>query len=586
MAINIYGSCSGSSGSKYDLWLNVKQNSQSIEDNKSNVTVKLLLKRNDGYSSSAYNLNESSNSVYLKVGGKERVNKNLSIDTRNNVSVILATWTGDVTHNDDGTLSLSLSAEFTMGGTSLTGGTVSGSFNCTDIPRASTLTLSKSSINPQSTVTATISSASSKFSHKIKWYIGNSAVTHSLSAGVFQDALTVPLSWSEEITNAKSGKISIALTTYKGTKKIGSRTYSIKLVIPATEEFLPQFTLVTERIDNSVPEGFGEYVKGKSQIKLNIKDLSLKHGASASSYTAMADASSKTSLPATFDLIKSGAIAVSVTVKDSRGFSVKKSATINVRDYSAPTLTIKGLSRCDENGNRTTRGTRLLLDFSSAFSSVNGKNIPEVTYKYKRAEADNFSGEIKLTESPCILPEGEFLNNSSYILAFKITDSITKDTDFFERTVPSSAIPFNIRNGGRGASFGCYAEKDNELTIAWDLDVKGKLLCEDVQVTASDKITTCYSKVRYYGFLDLVVLRMRLEVGQALNADTDYVVATLGTRPTALFTPLNVRINYENGRVATGGVRFGNGEIVIRSDADISPGDYIYISGTYFADYT
>ena len=39
MAINIYGSCSGSSGSKYDIWLNVKQNSQSIEDNKSNVTV-------------------------------------------------------------------------------------------------------------------------------------------------------------------------------------------------------------------------------------------------------------------------------------------------------------------------------------------------------------------------------------------------------------------------------------------------------------------------------------------------------------------------------------------------------------------
>ena len=586
MAINIYGSCSGSSGSKYDLWLNVKQNSQNIEDNKSNITLKLLLKRNDGYSSSAYNLNESSNSVTLKIGGKEKVHKNLSIDTRNNVSVTLATWTGDVTHSDDGTLSLSVSGSFTMGGTSLTGGSVSGSFNCTDIPRASTLTLSKSSINPEGTVTATVSSASSKFSHKIKWYIGDSAVTHSLSAGVLQDVLTVPLSWSEEITNAKSGKISVALTTYKGTSKIGSKTYSLKLVIPSTEEFLPQFTLVSERIDNSVPESFGEYVKGKSQIKLNIKDLSLKHGASASSYTATVDTSSKTSLPATFNLIKSGAIAVSVTVKDSRGFSVKKSATINVRDYSAPTVTIKSLSRCDENGNRTTRGTKLLVDFSSVYSSVNGKNIPEITYKYKKADADNFSGEIKLTESPCILPDGEFLNNSSYIVAFKITDSITKVTDFFERTVPSSAIPFNIRNGGKGASFGCYAEKDNELTIAWDLNVKGKLLCEDVEVVASDKITTCYSKVRYYGFLDLVVLRMRLEVGQTFAANTDHVVATIQDKPTALFTPLNVRINYENGRVATGGVRFGNGEIVIRSDADISPGDYIYISGTYFADYS
>ena len=160
MAINIYGSCSGSSGNKYDLWLNVAQNSQSIEDNKSNVTVRLYLKRNDGYSSSAYNLNEDSNSVTLKVGGKERVNKNLSIDTRNSTKVLLASWTGEVSHNDDGSLSLPVSGSFAMGGTGLSGGSVSGSFSCTDIPRASTLTLSKSSLNPLDSVGASLITAS------------------------------------------------------------------------------------------------------------------------------------------------------------------------------------------------------------------------------------------------------------------------------------------------------------------------------------------------------------------------------------------------------------------------------------------
>ncbi len=585
MAVSFYGSCSGLLGSKYDIWLNVKQNSQSIENNKSNVTVKLYLKRNDGVSASSYNLNENANTVVLKVAGKEKVNKNLSIDTRNKVTVTLASWTGDVSHADDGTLSLSVSGSFTMTGTSLAGGSASGKFECTDIPRASTLTLSKTSLNPGNTVTATISSASSSFSHKIKWSLGGSSVTHSLSTGISQDAFTVPLSWADEIPNAKSGKISIALTTYKGSQRIGTKNYSMNILVPSTAEFLPEFTLVAERINNSVPADFNEYVKGKSQLRLNIKDLSLKHGATASAYSAVVDTATKTTLPATFNLVKAGAINISVTVKDSRGFSVKKSATITVQNYSSPTVTIKSLSRCDEEGNKTTKGTKVLVEFTPNYSSVNGKNTAVITYKYKKSDSATFSSEVQLTQSPCILPDSDFLNNSSYIAAFKITDSITKDTTYGERIVPSSAIPFNIKKGGNGASFGCYAEKDNELAIAWDLDVKGKLLCEDVEVSANDRISQYFAKVRYYGMLDLVVLRMRLEVGQTLAANTDHVVATIHGKPTALFTPLNIRINHENGRSAMCGVNFSSGMVIVRSDTEILPGDFLYISGTYFADY-
>lgn len=585
MAINIYGSCSGSSGSKYDLWLNVKQNSQSIEDNESNVAVKLLLKRNDGYSGSAYNLNESSNSVVLKVGGKEKVNKNLSIDTRNGVTLTLATWTGDVSHQADGTLSLGVSGSFTMGGTSLSGGSASGSFDFTDIPRASTLTLSKKSLNPLESVGATLSVASDGFSHKIKWSLGDSSVTHSLSAGVSKDAFTVPLSWADEITNAKSGTVSVLLTTYKGSKKIGSKTYSLKLTIPATDEFLPQFNLITERIDNSVPANFGEYVKNKSQIRLDIENLSLKHGAKASSYTAKVGSSSKTGLPATFNLTKSGELTVSVTVKDSRGFSVTKSGKINVQNYSSPTVSVNSIYRCDENGNKTTAGTYLLCDLKINYSSVNDKNSARVTYKHKKSEGDAYSGEIPLNDSVSILGDGEFLNNSSYTLAFKVTDSITNENDFIEVTVPSADIPFNIRKGGKGAAFGCYAERDNELTVAWDLNVLGKVSYENVSADISEVFSEYYSKIIYYSPFDLVVLRMRLTAGESLAANTDHIVATIQNRPTALFTPLNVRVNYENGRVATGGVRYSNGEIIVRSEEDILPGDYIYISGMYFADY-
>ena len=585
MAIKFYGSCSGSSGSKYNIWLTATENSQSIENNTSNITVKLYLKRNDTVSSSAYNLNESDNTAKLTVGTDTKVSRNLAIDTRNGATVTLASWTGDVSHSADGTLSLALGGSFTMTGTGLTGGSVSGSFKCADIPRASSLTLTKTSVNPGDTVGATVTAASTKFSHKVKWYIGSASVTHNLSAGVTSDVLTVPVSWAEQLTNAKKGKISILLTTYKDTKKIGSKTYSLSFVIPSESEYLPEFSLVTQRIDGSVPEDFGEYVKGRSRIKLDISGLKLKYGASVSSYTAKVDTISKNSVPSTFDLNKAGNITVSVTVRDSRGFSVKKSKTVSVCDYSAPCLKINSLSRCDENGIKNTSGTRLLADFSPVYSSVGGKNIPKITYKYRRADSSVFSGEIELGESPCVLPDGEFLNNSSYTVAFRITDSVTTDGEFFEREVPSSAIPFNIRNGGKGAAFGCYAEKDDELTVAWDLNVKGRLNYENLHIDISEDFPENYAKVRYYPSLDMVFLRIRLTAQKVMSANTDYIVGTIGGIPTALFTPLNVRINCDNGAVASGGIKFKTGELIIRSENNIVPGDYIYISGMYYADY-
>ncbi len=581
MAINIFGSCSGSSGSKYDTWLNVKQNSQSVTDNKSNVTVKLYLKRNDGYSASAYNLTESANTAKITVGGKTKVEKNLSIDTRNSVKVTLATWTGDVSHNDDGSLSLSVGGSFTMGGTSLTGGSVSGEFECTDIPRASSLTLSKSKVNPEGSVKATISSLSSSFTHKIKWSLGDSSETHTLSAGVTEKNYTIPLSWAEEITNSKSGKISVKLTTYKGSKSIGSKSYTLTLAIPETAEFLPEFTLVAERINNAVPEEMDEYVKGKSQIRLSISGLSLKHGASASSYTAKVGSSSKTKLPATFDLVSAGDVEVSITVKDSRGFSVKKSETISVLRYSAPSVTVNSLSRCDENGNKTTSGTYLLADLNCNYSSLNSKNQPKLTYKYKPSESDSFSGEIEITENPCILG-GEFLNNNSYNVCFKLTDSITRENDFIEKFVPSADIPFNIRKGGKGASFGCYAERDNELTVAWDLNVKGDFFYEGVDVEPSSVVTNKRGIIRYFPAMELVVVRLRFTAAQNLSAGNAHIVATFSKIPT-LFTPVSVSINSATDKIGQGGIRYETGQLVVSCDKTIEEGDYIYVSGVYFA---
>lgn len=137
MALNgrVNGICKGSNYTKYSLWIDWLVNSQNIAGNKSNITVSMKVQRNDGVRQSAYNLN-STNPVLLSVGGVVRVSNKIEIDTRNNKIITLASWTGDIAHNDDGTLSLALSGSFSISGTStLTGGAVSGTAVVNSISR-------------------------------------------------------------------------------------------------------------------------------------------------------------------------------------------------------------------------------------------------------------------------------------------------------------------------------------------------------------------------------------------------------------------------------------------------------------------
>ena len=47
-------------------------------------------------------------------------------------------------------------------------------------------------------------------------------------------------------------------------------------------------------------------------------------------------------------------------------------------------------------------------------------------------------------------------------------------------TIPTAAVAFHLKSGGRAAAFGKYAEHENTLELAadWDLRYKGKVLAD------------------------------------------------------------------------------------------------------------
>lgn len=125
--------CNGSRGSYYNLILEVIQNSQSIENNTSNVTMSAYIQSNH----SSYYFYGYSATTNLTFNGSTKATNTVTVDTRNGNKVLLATWTGNVEHNSDGTLKVNVGATFTCNYSYVTGGSVSGQFEFNTIPRAS-----------------------------------------------------------------------------------------------------------------------------------------------------------------------------------------------------------------------------------------------------------------------------------------------------------------------------------------------------------------------------------------------------------------------------------------------------------------
>lgn len=180
--------------SVYTLWIDWVRNSKSDANNTSNITVTLKAKRNDGYPSyGAYN-NYGNNTIKLTVGEAVKVNNTAAnIDLRTSTGVTLATWTGDVAHNSDGTLNLALEGYFYFNSSAASslpkgGYTVSGIASLDTIPRKSSVSCTDANVGSSAVIT--INSASTSFRHTLTYSFG------SLSGTIVSKTANTSIGWT------------------------------------------------------------------------------------------------------------------------------------------------------------------------------------------------------------------------------------------------------------------------------------------------------------------------------------------------------------------------------------------------------
>lgn len=212
---------------------------QSTENNTSKIRLTLYVHDDTGAS-----WNQDGDS-YTNINGTRVWTGSYSFSSAGNYNMGSLDLT--VSHNSDGSFgSHTYSGTWVSNNeTSYTPASVSASItlsssNIATIPRASDISIDKSSLNINTSgstsqaATISISKKSASFTHKIYYsFGGGSGLTAGLSTTSPSTSCTFtpPLDLAKQIPTSLSGTCTLTLETYSGSTKVGSKTTSLSLNI-------------------------------------------------------------------------------------------------------------------------------------------------------------------------------------------------------------------------------------------------------------------------------------------------------------------------------------------------------------------
>lgn len=430
--------------------------SQSAANNTSTVTAKVQLVS----TGSSYTINSSaSKSGTLTINGT-KYSFSFSAALSGNQVKTLYTKTVTVAHNADGSKTCAFAStigiKVTLGGTYYGDVAASGSGTFDTIPRATTPTLSASSVNMGADITINMPRASSAFDHTLTYKFGSASGTIGADLGTSK-VWTVPLSLASQIPSGTSGTCTITCKTYNGSTLIGTKTVSFKANVPAAVKPTISAVAITETVSGLVAQ-FGNFVQGKSKIKIGITAAGA-YGSTIKAYKTTVDGKSYSGAAPTTGTLSSGGKSVVVTVTDSRGRTATTTKTITVLPYSAPT--IRGLSavRALADGAENYDGQNGKIGYAYTIAQVNGQNTGSFVLEYKARAATEWTQLRKgtgLTISTSLLTDAVLDVDSAYDVRLSVTDFFTTVRKTVEIPTAFTLIDYNA--SGRAVAFGKVSE--------------------------------------------------------------------------------------------------------------------------------
>ena len=454
----------GSTNSK--LWtfkLVTTESNIKIENNQSDIKVDVYLGRSS--SAGASYMYGASISCPIDVTGCAR--QTLTYSNSNRVDIAEGAWlhlgskTFTVTHDSDGRKTVTVSASFTNN-ISPSSGDATGSVTLTTIARATTPTLSSTSVTMGNGVTITLTPADNTFKHKLRYSFGSlSSQVAGLSegndftpAGTRTITFTPPTSLGSQIPRSYTGTCTLDCYTYTSSgTHIGTKSVTISLVVP---NYTPTASV---SISGNNLLG-GALVNGKSTLTVNIT-ASTSYGAQITEYSSSIGVKTYAGANFTSDPLKYGTTSqcVESTVTDSRGAKViAKSTTFSVYDYSSPYITTLSAVRQSD-------GTTVVVTLKAGVSPVGGKN--------SKGFSVTLAGKTNTVTPPAASPYTvDTTTTFTGIDKDKTFDVVATVYDAYTtitKTValPTEAVTLDFHHSGKGVALGKVSEEEGLLDVAW-----------------------------------------------------------------------------------------------------------------------
>ena len=456
-----------------NLWdgrIQCVETKQDIANNKTTATFSLQLRWTDIATTTHYDgkysmtINGSTYS-YTRSG-------DYSISVSNGTIVTVFSKEITITHNTDGSKSVPVSASLEI--TSFGNFSISNkSITLTAIPRASSFSLNVSSATIGSTqITVSISRASSSFTHKVYYSCGSN---HNWQANSGNEGAT-SVSWTPSINdcnhypNSTSGTATIKVDTYSGSTWIGTASKTLTLNVPSS--VVPSISSVSVT-ENGGSEISGVFVKGKSKANVSIS-ASGAYSSTISSYsTTITGLSTKSGSSFTSDTLNTaGTITFTTTVKDSRGRSASKSATITVYDYFTPTFSLSAFRANDDGTENQIGGTAISMTYDvTSYADINSNNtlrydlyVRNVTQNKEWVWKDGGNG---LKSNTTVITETSYDTPHAIDQTYEVIMEVTDIYDTYTKTIniPMAYALIDFKAGGKGMAIGTLATLEDTFEV-------------------------------------------------------------------------------------------------------------------------
>lgn len=463
---------------KYSLLLDVSEKSYSIENNTSVVEWWVGIRSNTAYHNH-YGLSET---YVVNINGTVVHNAVHTPTVNSGATVWVASGTTTVSHNADGSKSISVSASFNNAdrGTYLpTTGSCSGSLKLTTIPRATTPSIDKPSLDCGSTIKISGTSASSNFSHKVyvTWN-GTKTQIGTIASGTTSPSFsyTIPTDWEKNIPDSTSGIATFTLETISGSTSVGSKT--VNATIKVRSGVVPSIGTVSISDTNSICAGIGQYVQSQSKLKFTIA-TSGNQGSTITSVSTKFNGQTYSGSTFTTQAIQnSGTLTYTITVTDSRGRTATKSGSVSVTAYNPPSLTNVSAKRANSGyAVDESSGTYALLHFKVGFTSLSNKNVTSFYIQYRTSGASSWT-KINSWANNYTLEQDYKAGNlftsttTTYEIAFGVKDKFMSDYSWQIVTVTPTYTLINFGKDGKSLTFfGQDGNNANRLTVNGDLAI-------------------------------------------------------------------------------------------------------------------